>query len=243
MITDQQIIKSTGQYDKEVIQRLRLEASGIQRITNLEACVSMTDLSLSRNSIVDISGLEGLLSLRRLDLSFNKIRRIENLQELQALEHLDLRGNSIASVNDIEQLRCLPELKSLFLQESDGTYANPACSHPSYITIVMRSLPQLQILDGANLQISEAFNSLDQHIAKLTPDPDSCATPPLQPWFDGLLDSGGGKVTDIDVDEEINASKKLKDLTNTHQEIVDMINEDCSHVLRKAQSSLSKANN
>ena len=78
MITDQAIIKSSGQYDKEVIQRLRLDNLGtvftktfeihincstysymaeltswlgIQRISNLDQCFTLMDLSLSHNEV------------------------------------------------------------------------------------------------------------------------------------------------------------------------------------------------
>lgn len=123
MITDHLITKATGQYDKEVVTRLRLEnlgtnlqlwvtqqhihllsitkqcTTGLQRITNLNTCLSLVDLCLSRNEVIGagflgpqssipfdavlftiqiaaISGLEQLVALKRLDLSFNRIRKI-----------------------------------------------------------------------------------------------------------------------------------------------------------------------
>jgi hypothetical protein len=73
LITDALIIKSTGQYDKEVVHRLRLEGlgskllpidpfhlmhfqtvhfhAGLQRISNLDESFNLVDLSLSRNEV------------------------------------------------------------------------------------------------------------------------------------------------------------------------------------------------
>ena len=67
-ITDALIRKATGQYDKEVVQRLRLEAAGwfspsfcvcrlrrcgagLQRISNIEECANLMDLCLARNEV------------------------------------------------------------------------------------------------------------------------------------------------------------------------------------------------
>lgn len=47
--------------------------------------------------------------------------------------------------------------------------------------------------------------------------------------------------TDDDVDHIATNSKQLKPVTEAHQQIVDMMNEDCAHLLRKAQSAVSKA--
>eukprot|EP01032_Pedospumella_encystans_P013840 gene13840-15916_t len=243
------IIKASGQYDKEVIQRLRLENLGLQRITNLESCFALMDLCLSHNEISAIAGLEQLVALKRLDLSFNKIRKIERLQDLLSLEYLDLRANSISSVNDLDELQQLPALQSLFLQGNDGEDTNPVCRHPSYITIVMRSLPSLQIIDGGHLNITEAFSSLEEHLKLLQPSGEDNKTPPTVPWLDGLLDAdstgpGGAfeiPASDDDIDHIASGSKQLKPVTEAHQQITDMMNEECAHLLRKAQSAVSKA--
>ncbi|KAJ1437460.1 hypothetical protein B484DRAFT_477390 [Ochromonadaceae sp. CCMP2298] len=236
MLSDAAITKATGQYDKEVVARLRLECMGLQQITNLDTCFALIDLSLSRNAIGAIAGLDFCTALRRLDLSFNKIRRVEGLDALLSLDFLDLRANSIASVNDLEALTPLPELHTLFLQDSDGTNANPACAHPSYITIAQRSLPQLHILDGAHLQICDAFDSLQEHLARIQPDP-ALATPPLQPWLDGLLVDEG----EVDVDALL-GDKRFREVAALQTGVAEVLGEDCAHLLRRAQAAVTKAN-
>jgi Leucine-rich repeat (LRR) protein len=76
MITDALIKRESGQYDPEVVQRLRLEGLGISRIANLGRCSSLVELNLSRNELGEIAGLDTLITLQRLDLSHNKIKRI-----------------------------------------------------------------------------------------------------------------------------------------------------------------------
>ena len=96
-ITDALIFKHSGQYDLEVVERLRLENLGISRFTNLDGCISLTDLSLASNSISDLSGLSSAGSaLKRLDLSNNKIKSLVPLEHMTAIEHLDLRGNEVS---------------------------------------------------------------------------------------------------------------------------------------------------
>lgn len=110
-------------------------------ISNLDRCVSLTDLSLSSNNISAISGLDNLASLQRLDLSFNRITRIgkstgdrfseiacfypinlsENLRMLGGLEYLDLRGNQISDLGDLSSLVQVSENVPV---SSDETYPN-----------------------------------------------------------------------------------------------------------------------
>lgn len=243
MITEDLIIKESGQYDPEVIQRLVLRNLGVRRIQSLDRCFSLVQLDLSNNEIGVMEGLDSLVSLERLDLSFNKIRKIENLQHLTKLQYLDLRANSIASVNDMMEIQILSELRTLFLKGVDGDNPNPACTHPSYITIVMRTLPQLEIIDGGHLQVNEAFESLEDHLKTIQADRTAAKTPPLEPWFQAdELDAEvniGTEPSDLEV--FINSSKEFKDVVVAQDRIEEMLREDCAHVMRKAQSAISKA--
>ena len=51
MITNEVIFRESGQYDKETLQRLRIERCGFSKISNLESCASLIELSLSRNEV------------------------------------------------------------------------------------------------------------------------------------------------------------------------------------------------
>jgi hypothetical protein len=131
---------------------------------------------LSFNKIRKIEGLAELLSLQYLDLRANSITSINDLEELKlvGVSILPVEGYSVLMFFILALLQ-LPTLQTLHLQSSDGEDGNPgtlqiaivakrssrsqyavvfaACKHPSYITIVMRCLPQLQILDGTTLYI------------------------------------------------------------------------------------------
>ncbi len=146
MITDAMIVRESGQYDKEVIQSLRLERLSIYKLSNLEGCTALLELSLPYNEISIIAGLDSLTTLRRLNLSFNHIRTIENLASLVALEVLDLRANSIEKIDSITELSGLEMLKSLYLRGTDGEDSNPVCGRPEYTNSIIRALPQLHIM-------------------------------------------------------------------------------------------------
>lgn len=51
MITNEVIFRESGQYDKETLQRLRIERNGLSKISNLESCTSLIELSLSHNEV------------------------------------------------------------------------------------------------------------------------------------------------------------------------------------------------
>jgi hypothetical protein len=72
----------------------------------------------------------------------------ENLERLDNLEWLDLKGNLVSSVDDVSALASLPRLATLYLRGPSGEASNPACKHPAYSAVVVRTLPNLTILDG-----------------------------------------------------------------------------------------------
>jgi Leucine-rich repeat (LRR) protein len=73
------IKKEAGEYDVEVIQRLRVERAGLTQLAPaLDGCSSLLEMSLSGNQLTRIEGLSTLQRLQRLDLSHNKIKRIGN---------------------------------------------------------------------------------------------------------------------------------------------------------------------
>lgn len=241
MITDQMIIKETGQYDKEVIQRLRLEKLSIYKMNNLEGFTSLLELSLAHNEISIIVGLDSLTSLQRLNLSHNQIRVIENLSALESLEILDLRANSIEKTDDVSNLVGLEALRALHLSGTDGEDANPCCAHTDYINTVIRILPQLQIIDGGHVEIKEAFMSLDDQIDLLRPDPGASATPPSEPWFDQKDKEFACSTAEINGSEYVESSRLLAPALESFHKVADILNEECSHVLRKAQGTINKA--
>ena len=47
--------------------------------------------------------------------------------------------------------------------------------------------------------------------------------------------------TDDDIEQVASHTKHFKPVLDSHQQIADMMNEECSHLLRKAQAAVSKA--
>lgn len=47
------------------------------------------------------------------------------------------------------------------------------------------------LVPGGQLNITESFLKLEDHLKQLQPDPADSATPPQQPWLDGLLPAEG----------------------------------------------------
>ncbi len=76
----------------------------------------------------------------------------------------------------------------------------------------------------------------------LKPDARACKTPPLEPWItEKDLAKAGGKQENSDVDSIISGSRAFSDVLETHSKVSDMLNEECAHLLRKAQTALSKS--
>eukprot|EP01041_Mallomonas_annulata_P012309 gene12309-25892_t len=241
-ISEYLILRASGEYDCEVVTRLKLDQIGIIEINNLEVCESLCELSLAKNEITRISGLQTLLSLHTIDLSFNRIEHIENLEKLVNLKWLSLKGNRISNIDEINSLATLTVLRSFFMRDHDGSNANPACAHPSYGNTVSRILPKLdpKVLNRNRICLSEAANAIQNSLQAITASEDACKTPPLQPWLDGAIATGtgtGGLVPLLD-DGMQNSNTSI--ITEAIERTKDMLNEECTHLLRQAQTAINK---
>eukprot|EP00981_Chlorochromonas_danica_P015101 scaffold10498_cov179-Ochromonas_danica.AAC.3 len=120
-----------------------------------------------------------------------------------------------------------------------GVLLITVCSQPGYAAAVLTAVPSLLLMDGGHVQIHEAFGSIEDELAKLRPDPSICKTPPSEPWFTAAelavsdpLDTGATTTGP--------SSKSLKAVQEQEKTIQNMLSEDCSHLLRKAQAALAK---
>lgn len=261
VITSAVIRRESGEYDAEVVKRLRIERYGILTISNLEACTSLVDLSLAHNEITRMTGLQDLTTLVRLDLSHNKIKRIEQVKTLVNLEYLNLKANELESISEIDELVPLTMLTSLHLKQPDGSDSNPLCRHPSYSTSVMRVLPALQILDGGHLMMVDCSNRFSEYLETIRPSESACKTPPAQPWLkpQDLLIEGDAlpqppsPVKDADPSRPVasevrpfhckeHTMEALNLLENEIGKINEIIDEDSGLLLRKAATIIAKAN-
>lgn len=89
------------------------------------------------------------------------------------------------------------------------------------------------------MKIGEAFQNVEDQLEKVQPDPSLIQTPPPEPWFtpkDLQISSGFDDVQTI-----LENEKPFSSILELEEKINSMLSEDCSHLLRKAQSALTKA--
>ncbi|HXZ29697.1 MAG TPA: leucine-rich repeat domain-containing protein, partial [Dehalococcoidia bacterium] len=75
--------------------------SGIEDLSGLQYCTSLTTVDLWHNQISDISPLGNLTSLTYLDLGDNGISDISPLGNLTNLEHLYLYSNQVSDISPL----------------------------------------------------------------------------------------------------------------------------------------------
>ena len=108
------------------------------------------------------------------------------------------------------------------------------------MNVILRTLPHLQIIDGGHLAINDSFQTIESHMDALKADPNSCVTPPLEPWI-AEKDVALARKDPGDFESIVNSSKALNAVNDSLNKIQDILREDCSHLLRKAQTTISKA--
>jgi len=194
MLTIRLIKQLSGEYDCDLVRRLKCERQGIREVTNLDKCPGLLELSMAHNQVASVSGLHTLVKLERLDLSFNEVASLEGIEGLKALQYLDLRDNGIASMEVLHPLRELHQLRTLYLKGS-GTSCSPnrVCQAEDFVGKLRDMLPQLQFLDGCSLELLAAMGDSEDQ-TKLAPSAEY--TQPLEPqsWTqdeDMLLPSEG----------------------------------------------------
>jgi hypothetical protein len=103
------------------LQTLRITAASPHGLSELEACESLTFLSLCRANLTDddLKQIAGLTSLERLDLSGNSLsgRGLRHLSALRNLRELDLSGCGITD-GGIKNLSSLVNLEKLDVRHS-----------------------------------------------------------------------------------------------------------------------------
>lgn len=95
-------------------------------------------------------------------------------------------------------------------------------------------------VSGGHVQITAAFKAIEEQLNRLSVDPNSCPTPPSEPWFTqkDLHITGIGEGGDIE--SVINNTKTFAGPLDTQTKINDMLKEECAHLLRKSSAALTK---
>lgn len=137
-------------------------------LAGLRECASLEEVAAQGNSLEGIEWevLARSGRLRRLALQRNRIKSVGTPAEgaLPTLEHLLLQGNAIqdlASLNLQVLAKAAPNLRSLYLQNYDGSEANPVALSPGYRAATLANLPSLRNLDGERLRGTRSMPSLE----------------------------------------------------------------------------------
>lgn len=125
---------------------IHLEWQRVDEISNLEAFTAAQTLYLQYNRIEVIGGLDDLMGLQFIALQHNRIRKIENLKHLAQLQFLDLSFNKIEDLDEQE----IPVSVGLL-----SLKGNPCTGVSNYKQRVKARLPDLEMLDGIEINIPE----------------------------------------------------------------------------------------
>eukprot|EP00753_Platysulcus_tardus_P002977 PLAT12126.1.p1 GENE.PLAT12126.1~~PLAT12126.1.p1 ORF type:complete len:247 (+),score=79.30 PLAT12126.1:114-854(+) len=244
-ITEELIKAKTGQYDLEFVKRLALPGLRIARIRCVSLCTSLLELDLSSNDLTDLSGLDDLVELRVLNVSSNRLTSLAGVERCAALEKLSVVDNMLTSIAVLQPLaavrssgprRCaapltllpqLQKLKWLFFQDllhGDDSTRNPVCDHPSYLSTVVRLLPELDTLDGERIALKRSVEKMMMDCMGPEEPP---ALPELPPW----IDEEAGKLDDEPVIAE--------DVSRVSEDLGALLS-DCSRLVGKADRLLKK---
>lgn len=136
-------------------------------LVNLES-INLAANNLTSSSLVQFFHVQNKVqtfsNLKSLCLSHNRIEAIpKNLREIvPTLEDLDLKGNTISKLKDlISSLKPCRNLKSLVLQDVDGSSTNPICKRKAYRMTILANLTSLEYLNGHRIEEEERNEARD----------------------------------------------------------------------------------
>ncbi|KAH8364613.1 hypothetical protein KR084_008883 [Drosophila pseudotakahashii] len=133
------------------LQSLDLSGSVLSSLRDLGyGLLQLTRLDISNCGLNSFDGTSGLPAIRVLIADGNMIQRVDPLAELVHLRVLRARNNRISELGLLSFLGMCPQLQEVELQ------GNPVCRLPLYRSLLARSVPTLQLLDGRVLNAPTA---------------------------------------------------------------------------------------
>ncbi|XP_059155195.1 dynein axonemal assembly factor 11-like [Physella acuta] len=137
------------------LEEISLHQQDIERLEHLDKwCRDLKILYLQSNLIPKIENVSRLKKLEYINLALNNIEKIENLEGCESLKKLDLTVNFVGELTSVESLKDLYNFKELFLT------GNPCADFEHYREFVIATLPQLQWLDGVEIEKSERIKAI-----------------------------------------------------------------------------------
>lgn len=187
-------------------------------------CRKLRILYLQNNIIDKMEDLTHLKELRYLNLALNNISKIEGLQNCEFLNKLDLTVNFVdfdALETSIEHLKPLQHLRELYM------LGNPCQSEweTGFREYVIASLPQIESLDGKEIQRSDRIKALQvfqhrQHYVRRQAVKVLAKKAQEAAETETVIEVVGGKATDISEKKSVMAStEKVPYTPHTRREM------------------------
>lgn len=133
---------------------VRLTEEMITAKTRANDITTVKKLNCWGAELDDVSILQKMPHLKVLSLSINKISSLLDFANCHELQDLFLRKNAIRDLNEVCFLKDLPYLRNLWLAE------NPCAEEEGYRQSVIKTLPNLKMLDEKPITNEELQNAL-----------------------------------------------------------------------------------
>ncbi|GFN77048.1 protein tilb homolog [Plakobranchus ocellatus] len=156
-ITEDMVRKRSEHNEMQIstLEEISLHQQDIERLEYLDKwCRDLKILYLQSNLIPKIENVARLKKLEYINLALNNIEKIENLEGCESLKKLDLTVNFVGELTSVQSLKNLYNFRELFLT------GNPCADFEHYREYVIATLPQLQWLDGREIEKSERIQAV-----------------------------------------------------------------------------------
>ncbi|KAK3787276.1 hypothetical protein RRG08_055997 [Elysia crispata] len=156
-ITEDMVRKRSEHNEMQIstLEEISLHQQDIEKLEYLDKwCRDLKILYLQSNLIPKIENVGRLKKLEYINLALNNVEKIENLEGCESLKKLDLTVNFVGELTSVESLRGLYNFRELFLT------GNPCADYEHYREYVVATLPQLQWLDGREIEKSERIQAI-----------------------------------------------------------------------------------
>ncbi|KAK1929071.1 Protein tilB [Phytophthora citrophthora] len=223
-----ELLRKRAEHNEGIISSLEEISLHQEELEKIEVigtlCRKLRILYLQNNIIEKMEDLTHMKELRYLNLALNNISRIEGLQSCEFLNKLDLTVNFVdfdtleESINHLKPLQHLRELYML---------GNPCQSNweTGFREYVIASLPQLDILDGKDIQRSDRIKALQvfqlrqQYVRKEASKILAKKVHETTKGDDGVIEVVGGEATDISNQQAQKPKKEKKSVMASTEKV------------------------
>ncbi|XP_053406324.1 leucine-rich repeat-containing protein 9-like isoform X5 [Mercenaria mercenaria] len=154
-LTDELLLKITGQEELEHITVLNLHGNGLTKLKPLQPLRMLKRLVVSFNELTKLDELAHM-GIEQLDASFNKITTLEGMKSLHKLRMLDLSWNKLTNTKDeLSTLRKhMPNINTLDVRHN--TWQKP----DNLRLRIIGRLKSLTVLNGHSVTETESSSAL-----------------------------------------------------------------------------------